>query len=598
LITAADDIYRGGMADSKSESKHVPHPSEALEFATTALAPHMEHIEFITRPTQLDNDSRLSGSTRRLTFSKSQMEGVDAGIKAEHQLTIRNALPLYAKAIGWSILLSLTIVMEGYDLTIINSFYAFPEFKEAHGELAPGGDSQDYQITTAWQSALTNGAIVGEIFGLLFNGHLTERFGYRYTLIGALVALCLFIFLAFFAFNIGLLMASEVLCGLSWGVFQTLSTTYAAEIMPVALRAYLTSNVNLCWLIGQIIGTGVLRGLINLQSQWSYRIPFALQWMWALPILVGVIFAPESPWWLVRHGQPEKAKISLLRVTRKGMNFNADETIQLMTKTNEVEKNLTAGSSYLDCFRGVNLRRTEIACMVWMTQTLCGSSLTGYATYFYVQAGFPTEPAFDLSLGMYGMAIVGAMISWFLLPVVGRRTLYLWGTGLIFIILIIGGSVGTQPQTAWVSWTLGSLVILLTFVYDTTIGPVCYSLVAEIPSTRLRVKTVVLARVAYNIVGLISNVLMPKMLNPTAWNWRGKTCYLWAGTCLLCYIWCYYRLPEPKGLTYLELDLLFEKKVTARKFGKVQNILVESGYFQIPGPDEGKGLNDWRGCTL
>ena len=147
----------------------------------------------------------------------------------------------------------------------------------------------------------------------------------------------------------------------------------------------------------------------------------------------------------------------------------------------------------------------------------------------------------------------------------------------------------------WVSWTLGSLVILLTFVYDTTIGPVCYSLVAEIPSTRLRVKTVVLARVAYNIVNLISNVLMPKMLNPTAWNWRGETCYLWAGTCLLCYIWCYYRLPEPKGLTYLELDLLFERKVTARKFGKVQNVLAESGYFNIPGPDECQGLNDWRG---
>jgi len=583
------------MADSKAESKHVPHPSEALEFATTALQPHMEHIEFITRPAQLDDDSRLSGSTRRLTLSRTQMEGMDAGIRAERRLSIRNGLPLYAKAIGWSILLSLTIVMEGYDLTIINSFYAFPEFKKRYGVLEANGD---YQITTAWQSALTNGAVVGEILGLLFNGHLTERFGYRKTLMGALVALCLFIFLAFFAINIGLLMASEVLCGLSWGVFQTLSTTYAAEIMPVALRAYLTSNVNLCWLIGQIVGTGVLRGLISLQSEWSYRIPFALQWMWAVPILVGVLFAPESPWWLVRHGYAEQAKTSLLRLTNKEYYFNADESVQLMKRTNEVEKSLSAGNSYLDCFRGVNLRRTEIACMVWITQTLCGSPLTGYATYFYVQAGTATEPAFDLSLGMYGMAIVGAMISWFLLPVMGRRTLYLWGTGVIFFVLIIAGSVGTQPETdAWVSWTLGSLIILLTFVYDTTIGPVCYSLVAEIPSTRLRVKTVVLARVAYNIVNLISNVLMPQMLNPTAWNWRGKTCYLWAVTCLLCYIWCYYRLPEPKGLTYLELDLLFEKKVNARKFGKVQNILYESGYFLIPGPGVSAGLNDWRGYS-
>lgn len=586
------------MADGKAES-HEPHPSEALEFVTSSVAaqPQAQHLEYAARDGSDDIESRVKStppteksSTDNIARINQLIDSSNVSVEAEHRMTIRHALVLYPKAILWSMLLSLTIVMEGYDLTIVNSFYAFPEFKMAYGEQVSSGD---YQVTTAWQSGLTNGAIVGEILGLLFNGHLTERFGYRKTLIGALMALIAFIFLAVFAFNIDMLMASEVLCGLSWGVFQTLSTTYAAEIMPVALRAYLTSNVNLCWLIGQIIGTGVLRGLINLQSQWSYRIPFSLQWMWALPILVGVIFAPESPWWLVRHGHLEKAKASLLRLTRRGKDYDADDTIMLMKKTNEVEKYLSAGNNYIDCFKGVNLRRTEIACMVWMTQTLCGSPMTGYATYFYVQAGFDAERAFDLSLGMYGMAIIGGMISWFLLPSVGRRTLYLWGTGLIFIILLAAGAVGTRPDSDWVSWTLGSLVILMTFVYDTTIGPVCYSLVAEIPSTRLRVKTVVLARVAYNLTGIVSNVLMPKMLNPTAWNWKGKTCFLWAGTCLLCYIWCYFRLPEPKGLTYLELDLLFEKKVKARKFRKVTNVLSNAGYFDILAPD--KGVNDFRG---
>lgn len=571
-------------------------PWEALEFATSAFDQQTEHIEF----SNSDTSTKIkAGATpvyvenaQRLARVKSLVESSAAGVEAEHELGVLRAVRLYYKAIGWSMLLSLTIVMEGYDLTIVNSFYAFPEFKMAYGEQISSGD---YQITTTWQSALTNGAIVGEILGLLFNGYLTERYGYRRTLIMALVALCAFIFLAVFAVNIEFLMASEVLCGLSWGVFQTLSTTYAAEIMPVSLRAYLTSNVNLCWLLGQIVGVGVLRGLINLRSRWSYKIPFALQWMWAFPILVGVVFAPESPWWLVRHGRLEQAKKALLRLTTRGMDFDAAASVALMKKTNEVEKNLRAGMTYLDCFKGVNLRRTEIACMVWMTQTLCGAPLTGYAAYFYVQAGFDPQRAFDISIGMYGMAILGNMLSWFLLPVVGRRTSYLWGTGLMFLTLVVAGSVGTQPDSNWVSWTLGSLVILLTFVYDTTIGPVCYSLVAEIPSTRLRVKTVVLARVAYNIVGIFSNVLMPKMLNPTAWNWKGKTCYLWAGTCLLCYIWCFFRLPEPKGLTFLEIDLLFEKRVPTRNFRKVCNSLTEAGYFYITMPD--KGANNWRGVT-
>ena len=71
-------------------------------------------------------------------------------------------------------------------------------------------------------------------------------------------------------------------------------------------------------------------------------------------------------------------------------NFNADETVSLMKMTNDAEKSLSAGNSYWDCFKGVNLRRTEIACVVWMIQTLCGSPMTGYATYFYSQAGIDT----------------------------------------------------------------------------------------------------------------------------------------------------------------------------------------------------------------
>jgi SP family general alpha glucoside:H+ symporter-like MFS transporter len=83
--------------------------------------------------------------------------------------------------------------------------------------------------------------------------------------------------------------------GIPWGIFQTLSTTYAAEVVPVTLRAYLLSSVNMCWLIGQVIGAGILRGFADTGSEWSYRIPFALQWAFALPILLAVLFAPESP---------------------------------------------------------------------------------------------------------------------------------------------------------------------------------------------------------------------------------------------------------------------------------------------------------------
>jgi SP family general alpha glucoside:H+ symporter-like MFS transporter len=93
-----------------------------------------------------------------------------------------------------------------------------------------------------------------------------------------------------------------------------------------------------------------------------------------------------------------------------------------------------------------------------------------------------------------------------------------------------------------------------------------YSLVSEISSTRLRNKTVVLARNLYNITGLIANVLTPHFLNPNAWNWGAKTGFFWAVVGALCAVWTYYRVPEPKGRSYAEMDMLFDAHVSARKF--------------------------------
>jgi MFS transporter, SP family, general alpha glucoside:H+ symporter len=602
LDTRHNDAASGTHRRSSSTAEK-PHPSEFLEFATVpgsgvrlqplnvgsptanrATSPSAT----VTNPTH-SNDALFEGLSQAIPNLRRLSIEARAAAKAEHRMGFFAGCRTYPKAILWSAMLSLTIVMEGYDLTLINSFFAFPTFRRNYGTLhVPVDPNQQptHQISPAWQSGLTNAAVTGEILGLMLNGYLTDRFGYHKTMVFTLVWMSLFVFLAFFAVNIEMLLAAQVLCGLPWGIFQTLSTTYAAEVMPVVLRSYLTSNVNLCWLIGQLLGSGIVRAMIHNTSEWSYRIPFGLQWAFAIPILVGVCFAPESPWWLVRHDKPGEAKRALKRLTSDGgeeSEFNADETISMMIHTNEVEKYLSGGKEgYMACFRqGSDRRRTEIACMVWVTQAMCGSTLTGYAAYFYEAAGFDVANSFNLTVGMYGIAICGHIMSWFWMRRIGRRTLYLTGLVLSFLILVAGGAVGTVRQTEATSWALGSLIIVLTGVYDSTIGPVCYVLVAEIPSSRLRVKTVVLARVAYNIVSILTNIVTPRMLNPSAWDWAGKSCYFYAGTTVICLVWCWWRLPEPFGLTYLELDILFEKKAKARKFKEFQVNLANSGYFSL-----------------
>ncbi|KAJ9156335.1 Sugar transporter [Pleurostoma richardsiae] len=484
----------------------------------------------------------------------------------EHQMTLRKALKTYPKAIGWSVLLSATLIMEGYDLALLGSLYASPVFNKKFGTLNP--DTGKHAVSAAWQSGLSNGARAGEIFGLIIAGWTADRFGYKITTIGSLVAMICFVFVLFFAPNVKVLVVGEILCGMPWGAFQSVTPAYASEVAPMALRPYLTTFINMCWVIGQFFAAAVNRSSVNRDDQWAYRIPFGVQWVWPIPILAGVLFAPESPWWYIRHGNKEAAKKSLLRLTSRNQpDFNLDETIAMIEHTNELEKQMKEGVTYRDCFKGVDLRRTEIVVGIWLVQTLGGQNLMGYFSYFLVQAGMDASNSFSLSMAQYALGMIGTAGSWFLMSRVGRRKIHFSGLCAQFLILIIVGSLSFGKTTASV-WAIGGMLIVFTWVYDFTVGPVTYCLVSELSSTRLKAKTIVMARAAYNASNIFVNVMTNYQLSSTAWNWGARTAYFWAGSCLLSAVWVFFRLPEPKGRTYAELDLLFDHRVSARKFAK------------------------------
>ncbi|ETS75825.1 hypothetical protein PFICI_12769 [Pestalotiopsis fici W106-1] len=508
---------------------------------------------------------------RKMSTNFSAMDTAADAAKAtevEHQMGLLQSLKVYRKGALWSLALSTAIIMEGFDLILLNSLFGFPSFKRKFGRPLPDGT---YELTAAWQTGLANGVLVGQILGLFMNGFLADRFGYRKTMAGALTLVVAFIFIPFFAHNVETLLAGEILLGIPFGIFQTLACTYASEVCPTQLRSYLTAYINLCWCIGQILASVILRALVNRTDDWGYRIPFALQWFWPIPICLAVIFAPESPWWLVRRGRIDDARRSVARLTSKKMNpdFNVDHSVAMMVYTDHLEKTVSAGTSYADCFKGIDLRRTEIVCGVWACQVLCGSAYSGYSSYFFQQAGLDASNAFTLTLAQYCIGAFGVFASWFLMGWFGRRVLYLTGLGLMAIILAIIGFIGLAGRSnVGAQWAIGAMILVYTLIYDSTVGPVCYALVSEIPSTRLKTKSVVLARNSYNITGIVNNIITPLMINPTAWNWGAKSGFFWAGSCALCFVWAYFRIPEPKGRTYGELDVLFEARVPARKFKK------------------------------
>ncbi|KAI6775282.1 hypothetical protein HG530_002040 [Fusarium avenaceum] len=483
----------------------------------------------------------------------------------EHSLTLLQAIRQYPKAVMWSALLSTSIIMEGYDIVLISSFFAQPSFREHYGSYQPETDT--WQITASWQNALSNAVSVGTIIGAFANGYFTYKFGYRKVLLASLVAICGCIFISFFSPSLPVLLVGQFLCGIPWGVFATMAPAYASEVCPMALRGYLTVYVNLCWAIGQLISAGVQAGFSNKTGPWSYRIPFAIQWAWPVPLFVILFFAPESPWYYVRIGDYQEAEKSVARLSSSTQPGHAKQAVAMMIHTNEIEKSIDQGTSYLDCFRGIDRRRTEIACMAFAAQPFCGSSMGGTPTFFFVQAGLPETISFRMSVGGLGIASVGTIVSWWLLAPFGRRTLYLWGLGLLTGVLMIVGIISASAgDSKGANYAQASFMLLWLGIYYMTVGPVCYAIISEVSSTRLRNKSICVSRIAYYIAQIVCNVVNPYMLNPTAGNWRGKTGFFWGGCCLVFFVWTFFRLPETKNKTFEELDILFANSVKTREF--------------------------------
>ncbi|KAJ5935783.1 hypothetical protein N7466_005330 [Penicillium verhagenii] len=486
----------------------------------------------------------------------------------EHNLTFVQAVKLYPKACMWTMVVSLVVILDGYDTALIGSLFGFPAFQKqfGHETKTPGA----YQLEPKWQTALGLASPLGNIVGIYINAFLTERWGHKKTCLGTLGFLVAVLFMPFFSKRVEVLFVGELLCGLAWGVFTTLAPAYASEVAPVVLRSYLETYVVLCWGIGQFVATGILDSLDKHTGMWAWRIPLAVQWVWPVLIVPVLIFAPESPWWLVRKGRMQEAEKSMKRLTSSPDPDHARKSIALMVQTTELEKVMTEGASFVDCFRGSNAWRTEIGCVVWTSQVLCGFAITSYATYFYEQAGLSSSNAYKMSVGQSGLHFLCTLLSVFVTGNFGRRpVLFVGYSGMCMSMLLIG-IMSCVKQTTGLGYGESAMYLLWYVFYELTIGPIAFIIVGEISSTRLRSKSISLARNAYNVANVFSSTVAPYTLNPTAGDWKGKTAFLAAGFTMFIIVWAYFRLPESRGRTYEELDILFSRDLKAWEFADAE----------------------------
>jgi hypothetical protein len=102
--------------------------------------------------------------------------------------------------------------------------------------------------------------------------------------------------------------------------------------------------------------------------------------------------APESPWWLVRKGRLAEAKHSIERLGRRSLlNDGAEDTVAMMKRVIDMEKS-ESSPSYIELFKGTDLRRTLIVCGIYAAQNLAGNLIANQAVYFFERELTPLRP--------------------------------------------------------------------------------------------------------------------------------------------------------------------------------------------------------------
>lgn len=180
------------------------------------------------------------------------------------------------------------------------------------------------------------------------------------------------------------------------------------------------------------------------------------------------------------------------------------------------------------------------------------------------------DKAFELSLANTTIQWVAVVLAFWATAYVGRRTLYLSGVCFQTIMLLVIGIAASVSDSSASFWVQATFLMLVFFSYGLTVGPITFSLVAEVSSVKLRAQTCAVARASYYAVAVGMQYINAYALNPLAWNLKGQTAFIWLGTAIGVIIVTWFFVPETKDRSYRELDVLYHRGVPPRHFKRTK----------------------------
>ncbi|KAF1967930.1 maltose permease MAL31 [Bimuria novae-zelandiae CBS 107.79] len=459
----------------------------------------------------------------------------------DHEVGKLASFRKYPWACAWCIYAVWCVLLVSFENQAAGNVISIPEFRKDFGR-AP---------------------VASAVVGALGCGQLADWLGRRAVIMSCLVMSFVAITMEFIATTNGVFFGGKFLNGFATGALSSVTVTYIGEIAPLALRGMLTCLTALAYTFGPLTVALIVNTTGTYTNRWAYRAVFCAQYGFAAIAAAFIFFMPESPWWLVSKNRPKRALKAL-----QGLGYGADaeKKLALITNTLEEVKRETEGVTYLECFRKSNLRRTIISIAPLSIQALSGIAFAAsYSTYYMQLAGFSTAMSFKLQIVQQVISLVGNVMSWYLVDRVGRRNLTFCGLMVLTVILFVMAGCAV-PETSEGSKAAVSMILVYCWWYNVTIGATAYTIVCEVATSRLRIKTIAIGLALQNALNTMWSFVLPYLFNPDKLNLGGKLGFIFGGLAVICLVYLWFYQPETAGRTYEELDEMFIKRVPARKF--------------------------------
>lgn len=486
-------------------------------------------------------------------------------------LPLKAAIKQYSKFSLYLVGLGTVIILWGYDLVVVGSITALDPFQRDFGVFDKIEDGEEKWIIPAiWLSLWQAFPSIGQLVGAITAGPMQDKWGRRPCLLTGSVITIFSVLIEVLAYKApekdtkrGIFLMGKIIQGYALALIKMTTLTFVSETAPTCLRGASMALFPAFNLLGQFLGAVIVFALNGLTDEKGYLIAFSIQWVFSICPFAMAMLLPESPAHLVRKKQMEEARKSLTSMFAP--KNDADAMLKKIQISIEEEERVAEHVTYAECFKGTNRRRSLIIIFANLLPPLFGLPLLTSASYFLQQVGM--KSSYSLILLIVGIVIgfIANMGSTWTLTHLNRRRLTI--NTLLIAALIWGGMgiAGAVKNDSTVAWITGGFMMLIIFVCGLGAWPTSYAIMSETSALRLRAKSQAIGGIAAYIASIFTNFVLPFLYNPDAADLKAMTGFVFTGACIVAAVTTWFVVPEMKGRSPIEIDHLFEEKVSARK---------------------------------